>query len=402
MAGREKRLIAVSGAGIAGLTAALCLERAGFHVIVFEKHSTLPKSGAGIQISPNGYKVLRNLGLDPTLKTVGFAVESIDIHAGRSGALLSRFDAGAGFVASYGAPLLMFHRADLGQILENACKERADIEIRYGESVEDVATHARGVTVLTNRGGIGLETQAQALIGADGVWSALRKQVPTSGAAGFSGWIAWRSLIDADSLPDFISKTSTGLWLGRNAHVVHYPLRQGKLVNVVAVTQWDKEAPPPKGWTTDTRQTNLDSVFSRWGETVQVMLKSNGNWGGWPIFAMENSRGFASGPLCLIGDAAHAMTPHAAQGGVCAIEDASVLAACCMESRSNLPTAFQQFEKWRLPRVKMIMRLAQKNRSLYHMGGPLALARNLVMPLLPQSALQARMAEVYGWEPPLK
>ncbi len=382
------------------MTAALFLERAGFRVLLFEKSPKPATTGTGIQISPNAYKVLAELGLSRSLNTVGFVPNSIDIGCGLTGAPLIRFDLGETCLQRYGAPYTTIHRVDLAHILQTACEDREDIDIHRGSQVADLAAHANGLTLLCeSQHQTTEEYVVSAVIGADGAWSTLRKYVHDSETPQFTGQIAWRALIDIESTNPALSRTSTGLWLGPNTHLVHYPVRAGNLLNVVAITPWTKDYAPRRGWLTQSALDDRTSVFEDWLPHLHELVGTRADWGGWPIFASTKAGKFANGPLCLIGDAAHAMVPYAAQGGACAIEDAYVLASQCNGSGDDLAAAFDQFEKSRRPRVQKIMRLSDNNRRIYHMKPPYRQFRDMIMNLSPQTGIQKRMDWMYGWEP---
>ncbi|MEP1206050.1 MAG: FAD-dependent oxidoreductase [Rhizobiaceae bacterium] len=397
---RDRRLIAIAGAGIAGMTAALFLERAGFRVLLFEKAEQPASSGTGIQISPNAYKVLDELGLARSVATVGFAPESIEISSGQGGNRLTEFQLGEACLQRHGAPYTTIHRVDLAQILLTACEDREDIEIRRGAQVADLTVHANGLTLLCEtKDDFSEEYVVSAVIGADGAWSTLRKFVHDSQTPEFTGHVAWRSLVDISAAGPAVSRTSTGLWLGPNAHLVHYPVRDGNLLNIIAITPWDKDYAPRRGWLQQSAADDRISAFHEWQPHLRDLVGVKADWGGWPIFASKKVGCFANGPLCLIGDAAHAMVPYGAQGGASAIEDAYVLGALCNQMRDDLEGAFKLFEQLRRPRVQKVMQLSRNNRRIYHLKSPASWARNMVMSLLPQESLQKRMDWLYGWQP---
>ena len=381
------------------MTAALFLERIGFRVLLFEKAEASASSGTGIQISPNAYRVLDELGLARSVSTVGFAPDAVDIRSGRSGRHLTRFELGEACLDRHDAPYTTIHRVDLAHILQTACEDREDIEILRGLQVADLTVHANGLTLLCERETDFSEHVVNAVIGADGAWSSMRKYVHDAEVPEFTGRVAWRVLVDIENVDPAVSRTGTGLWLGQNSHLVHYPVRGGHLLNVIAITPWDKDYAPRRGWLNQTVVDDRASAFDLWQPHLRELINARANWGGWPIYATNKVGCFANGPLCLIGDAAHAMVPFAAQGGACAIEDAYLLASECAKSLDDFATAFQRFEKIRRPRVKKIMQLSNTNRHIYHMAPPFDWARNLGMKLTPQESMQKRMDWVYGWKP---
>ena len=396
------RLIAVAGAGVAGLVTALCLNRLGYRVLVLERRDAPSDLGAGIQITPNAAGVLDQLGLLSALSLASLAPEAVRIGSGRSLQPLARVPLGAGMVERYGQPYLVVHRADLMVALRKACAGREGIEIRYGHALTDMAPHARGVTVLTHHGAHFEEHAVVGLVGADGLWSATRRFVVDSRAPRFTGRLAWRALVPADAAPAFLQGAETGLWLGRDAHLVHYPIRQGRVVNVVAIVPWRRSQRPRDGWVRERDPSDRVEAFRNWDPAIEAFMRRDLAWGGWPIHAHGSDFGaWANGTVCLVGDAAHALEPYAAQGAAMAIEDAAVLADCVARARGDLALAFAQFQQRRRDRVRAVRRITRANRRRYHMGGPMAWARDRVLPRLSAATLLRRLDQLYGWTPPL-
>ena len=224
----KRRTIIVAGAGVAGLSAALLLANIGFRIIILERSANIDKAGVGIQLSPNATHILNNLGLMRQLTAAAFAPKSIIIKKGSSGKILSEFPLGDDMVDRYGAPYLVLHRADLANLLLNACNDHPDIDVHFETTLEDAAMHANGVTVMTmNTGYSGkmVEYLGIALIGADGGRSNVRSRIIGSDGAVPSGDIAWRTLIPIEQVPKGISKFDTSLWMGKSGHIVSYPVR---------------------------------------------------------------------------------------------------------------------------------------------------------------------------------
>ena len=353
---KKSRTIAIAGAGIAGLTAALLFERLGFEVLVFEQSKNPVLTGTGLQISSNAYKILDDLGLGNALKMVAFSPESVDIYSGTSGSLLTKFQLGSAFEIEYGAPYLVLHRADLSAVLRKACEKRSGIKLNYGETAVGFVTSNSGAELTTESNkGKHSKHNVMAVIGADGVWSKMRKYVPGCANPKFTGRIAWRTLLNMEDVPDYFSKNSTGLWLGPNTHLVHYPLRKASVMNVVAITPWDGSKAPPQSWLERQEDSKTVDFFKNWRPEIRQLLSESTDWGGWPLHGVSRVEKLAEGPLCLVGDAGHAMVPYAAQGGASAIEDVAVLAQFCSPYSDDLTTAFSHFEKTRLRRIQKLL-----------------------------------------------
>jgi salicylate hydroxylase len=389
------RTIVVAGAGIAGLTAAIALAKQRFHVIVLEKAAQLDEAGAGIQLSPNASGVLIDLGLEQHLAERVVTPDDITIVAARSGRPIVRIPLGASARVRYGAPYWIAHRADLQAALLARARENPDIDLRLSAPFEDVAVHTRGVTVVNREGLDRNSRQALALVGADGVWSNVRHQQFGGVAAMFSGHVAWRATVDARQLPREFSQNRVMLWLGAGAHLVLYPLRGGALINIVAIVagQWNRP-----GWNEAGDAGEIFAHFNstRWSRAARMIVGAADNWRKWALFTVDGAAP-ATGPVALVGDAGHAMLPFAAQGAAMAIEDAAVIADCLSRQPTNPVEAFRQYAALRQSRVAQVRRTTWQSGAIFHLPGPIALARNLTMMALGGRRLLSQRDWLYDW-----
>lgn len=395
--GAASRTIVIAGGGIAGLTSALCIARAGYRALVLEARAEPATEGAGIQVSPNAYFVLSQLGLSRVLWASGFAPQNVVVQSGATGDTLSTLPLGSTFRERYDAPYLVLHRADLLNALIGACANNPDIDIRHNIQVQDLAVHQNGVTVLGLEQGRMGEFRGRSVIGADGAFSRLRDHVPGAVGPSFSGDIAWRALLDRETVAEWASFDDTVLQTGPNAHLVTYPVRGGALLNVVAITKWRGETPPAGGWLSGIADDERISAFAGWNPKAMKLIEADAGWGAWPLFEAKKVARCFEGPLCLIGDAAHAMLPYAAQGGASSIEDAYVLGKCLEGHPDNHERAFAAFWKARKRRWRRLLDLARSNQRVYHLSGPMQEIRDFAMRKLPQSYLARRMDWVYSW-----
>lgn len=384
--------IFISGAGIAGLTAALCLAKQGHRVEVFERMPVLQEHGAGIQISPNAFHVLNSLGLGKHLREQSEMPNAIFMMNAKTGQAITTLPLGLEFEDKYSAPYLVLHRADLQKILLDACEENAKINIHYGQEVVDATSHMNGVTALVKSNEIH-EKIADILIGADGVHSQIRKHALGLPQAVHSGRTAWRTVISNPKLDDNRALNNTMVWLGSKAHAVTYPMRNKSALNVIAVTQ-EKETQKTQG----IKSEELYRKFSHWDESFSNIFSEKTIWTGWPLFETPMPKKMASGHIALIGDAAHAMLPFAAQGAAQAIEDAYVLASS-LSNEQTIEAALLHFEKVRLPRVREITKTASRNGRIYHLSGIMAASRNLVLSKLSGEKLLQQQDWIYRWKP---
>jgi salicylate hydroxylase len=392
------RTIVVAGAGIGGLTASLALARQGFRVIVLEKAERLEEAGAGLQLSPNASRVLIDLGLQPRLAGAVMP-EAICLMSAASGGEIARLPLHQ--TSQSGAPYWVIHRADLQAALCDEVQNCSDIELRLGCQFEDVSSHAKGLTVIQRSGATRREEFALALIGADGIWSAVRHHVLPDLQPRFSGLIAWRGTLDTKQLPREYTSRRVQLWMGPGAHLVTYPISGGRRINVVAVVpgQWNRP-----GWSERGDDNEIKTVFvaARWHAIPRMLIGAVDGWRKWALFTVPGGGRWTDGAVALLGDAAHAMLPFAAQGAAMAIEDAAVLAKCIAgrqnESAAALSAALQRYEKLRRPRVMQLQRSARQSGRIYHLSGPLALARNLVIKTMGPKRMLSRQDWIYNWQ----
>ncbi|WP_027536212.1 FAD-dependent monooxygenase [Bradyrhizobium sp. WSM3983] len=396
------RTIVIAGAGIGGLTAALALAARGFRIVVLEKAERLEDIGAGLQLSPNASRVLVGLGLTERLKLRAVVPDALSIMSARAGGELLRMPLGEAAANRAGAPYWVVHRADLQSALAGAVADHPDIDLKLGATFEDVAPHAKGLTVVHRSGTIRRSDLASALIGADGIWSTVRQHLFPEVQPRFSGLIAWRGTLDATQLPKEYTARRVQLWMGSNAHLVAYPIAGGRQLNVVAVLPGTWNRP---GWSTPGDPFEIMAAFAapRWPPTARMMLGAVDSWRKWALFGVPDGCPWSQGPVALLGDAVHAMLPFAAQGAGMAIEDAAVLAQHlsveAAEDASSVAAALKQYGLIRQARVRKMQRTARLQGRIYHLGGPFALARDLAIRALGPDRMLARQDWIYGWRP---
>ena len=387
------RTLAIAGAGIGGLTAALALNRIGYRIILFERETQLTETGAGLQISPNASRILIDLGLERRLSAAAVAPEAISIINAHSGRETVRIPLGDKIRTRHGAPYWLLHRPDLQAALLAQVEATPGIELRLGWRFEDVANNADGVIVTQRSGMSQRHDRAQALIGADGVWSAVRGRVFPDIRAQFSGRIAWRGMIDATRVPVGFNRSRVQLRMGPNAHLVAYPMAGSGRINLVAIVndQWRRP-----GWTEPGDPAEIARHFAGWNDTARAMIGAVTEWRKWALFAVPAGM-FATDRVAMLGDAAHAMLPFAAQGAAMAIEDAAVLARCIETQPNDLPAALRDYESLRHGRVTRVQRASRRNGQIYHLKGAARIARDRTMQLLGGTRLLAQQDWIYGW-----
>ena len=392
------RNVIIAGAGIAGLTAALALTRAGLRATVLEQAPQLDEIGAGIQLTPNATRVLTELGLAEQLKITAVEPQAIRVMAGPSAREIVRIPLGRYADNRYGSPYWVIHRGDVQTVLANAARTNQDISLQLASRVEDFASHRQGVSVLARYGGSIGQEQGIALIGADGVWSTVRERLRRQRGPKFRHKTAWRAIVPAGALSAPWREPMINLWLGMDSHLVHYPVKGGALINIVAIV--DDEWSEP-GWSASGDPAEVLRRFARWAwsEQARVIVATPQRWHKWALFERGKPAG-GSGAVTLIGDAAHPMLPFLAQGGAMAIEDAAELAASLAQHSDNPAEGLRNYERARRKRVAKVQKLARKQGRIYGLTGPEALIRNMVMRSRGGAKLLARYDWLFGWTPP--
>ncbi|MDP3544719.1 MAG: FAD-dependent monooxygenase, partial [Phreatobacter sp.] len=322
----DRPRLAIAGAGIGGLTAALCLARAGFAVDVFERAPALEEVGAGIQLSPNASRVLIDLGLAAALAPAVVAPGGMDVRSGPAGSLLVAAELGEDIARRHGAPWWVVHRADLLTVLAETARAEPAIRIETGATVEAVRPVDGGVDLVLDRAGGTQTSTVPAVIGADGIRSVVRSALGESEMPVFRQRVAWRATLPMAAVPAALRGDRVGLWLGPDAHLVHYPLRGGADFNVVVLLG---EPQPVEGWRAPGDPAYLHRRLAGWSRLPRDLIGLVEAWQCWSLADRATWFGPGNGAVTLLGDAAHAMLPFAAQGGAMAIEDAAVLARAC-------------------------------------------------------------------------
>jgi salicylate hydroxylase len=387
----------IAGAGIGGLTAGLALGRAGFDVAIFERTRVLEEFGAGLQLTPNATRVLARLDALDVVRERALAPQFINILRGRDNRRLATLPLGSA-QARWGAPYLVIHRADLQRaLLERIAGER-NIRLTPGIEVGGVAADTDGVTLGVKRGLIGLKERGDFLIGADGLRSVVRERLGLGGRdeATFSGRVAFRASIDSSAAPASFRAPEVTLRLGAKAHLVHYPLRNGAIVNIVAVIESDwrkKKGEDP--WDGEADRASLERAFARWAPEARRLIASAPRWRAWPLYDRAPVARFSSERVCLLGDAAHPMLPFLAQGAAQAIEDAGALADC-LKTAPDAAKALAAYSQRRAPRATRVQTEARAQARLYHLSGLPALGRDIGMRALGSERLLRRYDWLYG------
>ncbi|MBV40522.1 MAG: monooxygenase [Rhodospirillaceae bacterium] len=356
----EHRNIIIAGAGLGGLTLALCLVRAGFTVTVLEQARTLGEVGAGVQISANGARVLYHLGLADALKAVAFTPERGELRHWQSGETLSSRPLGKESEATFGFPYFHLHRADFHQVLADAVTAAAPGAIHLGAKVARFDQSDDGVTVRTQDG---RAFQGDILVGCDGIHSTVRGQLFGPDAPRFTGCVAWRAILPVAPLPPSHVRPVASNWIGLGGHFVHYYVRRGELVNCVGVMEQDEWQ--AESWSTEGAKAEFLKDFGDWHEDLKILIRNAETCFRWGLFDRDPMPRWGMGRVTLLGDACHAMLPFMAQGAVMAIEDAYTLSQC-LAVATNGPAAMRRYEDLRRQRTATVQQMSRNNIQFFH------------------------------------
>lgn len=387
--------ILVAGAGVGGLSAALALAQVGFSVTILERAKALEEAGAGVQLAANATACLDRLGVLESVAARAVRPDFMRVIDARQGRLLAETAMGAAAEKRFGSPFLVIHRADLQAALADAAHRNPRITLRLDHEIEGFADDGSRVTVNARHIDAVRAFSARALIGADGVRSAVRGQLFPQVQPSFRHRAAWRATAPSSRLPAHLTDKATRLWLGPGAHLVTYPVRSGEAVNLVAITPDERMA---HGWSHEGKEGEMAAHYAGWCDDVQALLKAPDRWLRWALADLDPLKHWGAGRVSLLGDAAHAMVPFLAQGAAQAIEDAVVLAKCLTET-TDMATGLRRYEALRRPRAARIQTAARGMDHIYHLSGPLAYGRDLVIRAQGGRSVLERYSWIYEWRP---
>lgn len=401
MTRNERNPVVIAGGGIGGLAAALACARQRVPVQLLERATQLSEVGAGIQIGPNVTRILQAWGLGAALAEVAAFPKQLQARDAQTGQVLGTLRLGERAQALYGASYATIHRADLQGLLQRAVQD-AGVALHLGQTVHGWYETEEALQVNTAEG---LSLQVSALIGADGIWSAVRQQLLGDASARFTGHLAYRALVAQVDLPAHLRSDQITVWMGPRLHVVHYPVRSGQWLNLVAIVHGAKPD-QAQDWDQAGHTQALMQAMGAVGRDLHERLASVPAWRQWALHdrsPVSGSNDMAQGRVALLGDAAHPMRPYLAQGAGMAIEDAQALAQCLSVGNATVAEQLQAYAEQRWARNARVQARAIRNGRIFHAQGAVALGRNLSMRLMGERVmdvpwLYAGASEVHGFK----
>jgi salicylate hydroxylase len=362
--------IAIIGGGIGGLATAAFLHKSGLPSVVYEQTRELREIGAGIIVAPNAARLLRRLGvLDPLIKTAVRLETGWEFRRWQDGTVLSAEDLSTRCERLYGEHTYTAHRADVLDVLSSAVPAGT---VRLGKRATAISVSGPTATLAFADGE---SAEADVVIGADGIHSMIRATLTEPVPPAYSGLSAFRALVPAREAPAFARRPAQVLWLGPDHHLVHYPVRAGEFINLVAMSPAGDYT--TESWTATATVDELLAEFAGWDPRLTGLIRAAATPGRWALLDRQPLRRWSYGPVTLLGDAAHPMLPFFAQGAAQAIEDAAVLARCLAEDTTDPAAALRRYQAGRIPRTTRIQEVSHARAHLNHLpDGPDQRARD--------------------------
>ena len=389
----------IAGAGIGGLAAALFIAQAGWRVTVCDRESALQEVGAGIQLAPNATRLLADIGIVRDLDDIAVEPSGIRVWRSGDGRPMLRTVLGDKATRRFGAPFLVVHRADVQNALLRRVEANPQIELRLGLRLVDIREGEATIAgMFETTDGPELRIEADLLVGADGLWSRARTLAGLPAPTRYSGKTAWRTLIPREEAPLFAREADVNLWMGPNAHLVHYPVCGGHEINVVAIIEddWREE-----GWSAPGNPDVLASRFRSWNSKARDLIAAAEKWNRWALVDRAPESRWSRARMTLLGDAAHPMMPFIAQGASQAIEDAATLAALLRpvrEGAAQLAPTLKRYDALRIPRSARVQKEARRQGTIYHLDGLKARLRDTALQMLPGDTLLHRFNWLYSFD----
>jgi salicylate hydroxylase len=386
----DRDRVLIAGGGIGGLAAALALAQKGIGSLVLEKAAQLGEIGAGIQLGPNAFHCFDRLGVGEAARGMAVYIDTLRLMDAMTDGEITHIDLGETFRTRFGNPYAVVHRGDLHGVLLKACRDHALIELRTSADVTGYDQDETGVAAkLAN----GETVRGTGLIGADGLWSNVRRQVTGDGDPRVSGHTTYRSVIPTEQMPEDLRWNAATLWAGPKCHIVHYPLSGWKVFNLV-VTYHNHAPEPVAGKPVPVEEVRRG--FTHVCERAQSIIRHGKDWHMWVLCDRDPIDKWLDGKVALLGDAAHPMLQYMAQGACMAMEDA----VCLADSLAKTDALEAGLASYRDRRVLRTTRLQLMSRAMgdhiYHPAGPHAALRNAIMTAKSQDEWLDSLEWLYG------
>jgi 2-polyprenyl-6-methoxyphenol hydroxylase-like FAD-dependent oxidoreductase len=391
MAGADTQPVLIAGGGIGGLAVAVGLAQKGIRSILLEKASALGEIGAGIQLGPNAFHAFDYLGVGEAARNMAVYVDQLRLMDAMTAQEICHVDLGEAFRGRFGNPYAVVHRGDLHGVFLKACRDSDLIDLRVSSEVVGYDQDGSSVTA---RLASGDRVTGSLLIGADGLWSNVRKQVVGDGKPRVSGHTTYRSVIPTDQMPEDLRWNAATLWAGTKCHLVHYPLSGWKVFNLVVTCHND--APEPVAGK-PVPEEEVMKGFAHIHQRALDIIRHGTNWKLWVLCDRDPTEHWVDGRVVLLGDAAHPMLQYFAQGACQAMEDAVCLSHMLGNHGSDHVVALEKYRELRFPRTAKVQMLSRViGEHIYHPTGEHARLRNAIMSAKSQGEWHDDLAWLYG------
>ncbi len=388
---QDAQQVLVAGGGIGGIAAALALVRRGFKVKVLEQAAQLGEIGAGLQVGPNGFAAFDALGVGEIARSKAVYTDFMVMHDALDEYQVGHIPTGEAFLKRFGNPYAVIHRADAHSALLEGAKASDRIELATSTQVQRVEQDAFGVTVFDAKGG---RHRGVALIGADGVKSAIRRQF-VGDEARVSGHVVYRAVVEKKDFPKDLQWNAASIWVGPNCHLVHYPLRGGEQYNVVVTFHSrDKEEWSVRVGSREEVLSYFEGVCAKARQLIELPK----DWTRWATADREPVAQWNFGRVTLLGDAAHATLQYLAQGACMAMEDAVTLGEALRLHNNDIAKAFALYQRSRVARTARIVLGARDMGRIFHAQGVERLARNELWKNRTPDRFYDAVEWLYGWK----
>lgn len=366
--------VLIAGGGIGGLASAIGLAQKGIASLVLERAPELGEIGAGIQLGPNAFHAFDYLDVGDTARAMAVYIDNLRLMDAMDGTEITRIPLDDAFRTRFKNPYAVIHRGDLHGVFLKACQDHPLVSLRISAEVKDYEQDGRKVTAILADGE---RVPGRILIGADGLWSNIRKKLVGDGAPRVSGHTTYRSVIPTEEMPEDLRWNAATLWAGPKCHIVHYPLKGWKMFNLVVT--YHNDAPSPEAGVSVTHD-EVRLGFAHVAPVARQIIDRGTNWKRWVLCDRDPVSTWVDGRVVLLGDAAHPMLQYFAQGACMAMEDAVALShhlGASPDAPEAALVAYQDLRRLRTARVQLQSR--EIGQHVYHPAGAHAQLRNAVM-----------------------
>jgi salicylate hydroxylase len=389
--GEQRNRVLSAGGGIGGLAAAVGLAQRDHAVLVLEKAPALGEIGAGIQLGPNAFHAFDYLGVGEDARAMAVYIDALRLMDALTAEEIIHIDLGERFRARFKNPYAVVHRGDLHGVFLRACRAHHNVELKVNS---EVVGYEQNGTHVTARLASGEAHTGSVLIGADGLWSNVRKQVVGDGPPRVVGHTTYRSVIPADQMPEDLRWNAATLWAGPKCHLVHYPLSGWKVFNLVITCHNDARQPAAG---VPVSEAEVMQGFAHVHAKARKIIHTGSDWKYWVLCDRDPVDKWVDGRVALLGDAAHPMLQYMAQGACMAIEDAVCLSRMVEAFPGDLARALEAYCARRVLRTTRVqLQSRAMGEHVYHPDGAHAQLRNAIMRAKTQEDWYNTLEWLYG------